>query len=146
MKRSGPLRRKTPLTPGGPLKRKTRMKQVNPKTAKIRRQARDPRAQYVAEHFTCQVCHKRQATECHEIVRRSTKANSILYRSTYIATCYDCHENELGDYSRYPIARQLAVKLISDGDHFNLEEINRLRGRDANAITLTDVAKYLQLK
>jgi hypothetical protein len=122
------------------------MRRVNPKTAKIRRTARDPRAQYVAEHFTCQVCHKRQATECHEIVRRSTKATSILFRSTYIATCGTCHRNELSDYSRYPIARQLAVKLVADADHFSLEEVNRLRGRAQTAITLSDVAIYLEVK
>lgn len=145
MKRT-PLTRRAPLKPGKPPVRKTRMKRVNPKTAKIRRQARDPRAQYVAEHFLCQVCGQRKATECHEIVRRSTAAKSILYRSTYIATCGDCHQHELGDYSRYPIARQLAVKLVNDPEHFSIEEVNRLRGRANSAITLADVARHLELR
>jgi hypothetical protein len=125
--------------------RKKRMNRVNPKTAKLRRQARDPRAQYVAEHFTCQCCLKRQASECHEIVTRAKSAKSILYRCCYLALCSTCHRTEVSDYSRYPITRQLALKLVSDGDNFNLAEVNRLRGRDENAITLADVAKWLRM-
>ena len=121
------------------------MKQVNPKTAAIRRQARDPRAQYVAEHWLCQCCLKRNATECHELVTRARNATSILYRSCYLSLCATCHRDELGDHSRWPVTRQLALKLVSDGDHFNLAEVNRLRGTDENAITLTDVAKWLRV-
>jgi altronate dehydratase len=125
--------------------RKKAMNRVNPKTAAIRRQSKDPRAQYVAEHFTCQCCMKRQATECHEIVTRAKNAKSILYRSCYLALCRKCHNDEVSDYSRYPVSRQLALKLVSDGDHFNLAEVNRLRGTDESAITLADVARWLRM-
>jgi hypothetical protein len=139
LKRTGELKR-TPMPP-----RKKAMNRVNPKTAAIRRQSKDPRAQYVAEHFTCQCCMKRQATECHEIVTRAKNAKSILYRSCYLALCGYCHRNEVSDYSRYPVSRQLALKLVSDGDHFNLAEVNRLRGTDESAITLADVARWLRM-
>jgi hypothetical protein len=132
--------KRSPMPP-----RKKPMNKVSTKTRKTRSDSKDARAQYVAEHWTCQCCMKRQATECHEIVTRAKNAKSILYRSCYLALCELCHGNEVSDYSRYPVSRQLALKLVSDGDHFNLQEVNRLRGRDENAITLADVAKWLRM-
>ncbi len=122
------------------------MKRATPKTARMRRQSRDARAQYVAEHWTCQCCHKRRATECHEIVTRAANAESILYRCCYLAVCEACHRSEVSDYSRWPVTRQLAAKLLGDGDNFDLKVVNQLRGRDDNAITLADVAKWLAMK
>lgn len=120
------------------------MKRVNPDTAKMRRKADPVRAKYVAEVFTCQCCGKRQATQCHEIVRRSTNKTSINYRCCYLALCEACHDL-MGDYSKYPITRQLALKSLTDPEHFRIDEINRLRGRDEGAITWADVSKHLRM-
>jgi hypothetical protein len=45
----------------------------------------------------------------------------------------------LGDYSKWPISRQLAIKLSRDSTHYNLATVNCLRGRQATAITQADV-------
>lgn len=137
--RKRPLKR-TPMPP-----RKTYMNRVNPATAKQRREADPVRAKYVAEVFTCQCCGKRPATECHEIVRRSTSKKSIEYRCCYLALCHDCHEYSVSDYSKYPISRQLALKSIGDPEHFCLATVNKLRGRDEGAITWADVSKWLRM-
>lgn len=120
------------------------MNRVNPATAKQRRQADPARAKYVAEVFTCQCCTKKVAHECHEIVRRSTNKKSIEYRCCFLALCPDCHEL-MGDYSKYPLSRQLALKSIADPEHFCLATVNKLRGRDENAITWADVSKWLRM-
>lgn len=143
MKRSN-IRRYTELK-RTPLARKSRMKRVSSKTAKRRRQAKGPREQYVASVLTCQCCFRRKASECHEIVTRAQSAESILFRCCYLALCHECHRDELSDYSRWPVTRQLALKLVADAAFFDLAKVNELRGRDANAITLADVARHLEV-
>jgi len=55
---------------------------------------------------------------------------------TWLALCRDCHD-AAGDYSEWPITRQLAAKLLADPGRFDLRRFNEIRGRAPGAITLS---------
>lgn len=102
-----------------------------------------PRREYKETHRTCHLCRCRRATDVHEIVRRSKSNESVEHRCAWLALCRKCHDDEVADYSRWPIARQLALKLCVDPDNFDLAKINELRGNSSTEFTPDDLAPYL---
>lgn len=128
-----------------PLKRKTPLRKVSAKRRKAMRTLKVERDQYLAEHWLCQVCGKRQARDVHEIARGPARELAIGERCCWLAVCRECHRDEVGDYSRYTPARQLAVKLLADPDNFDLERFNQVRSGLPH-IALADVVRYLTLK
>jgi hypothetical protein len=102
------------------------------------------RKNFVAANFTCQCCMRRKAVDCHEIPRGAHREQALEHRCAWLAVCRPCHEL-IDDYSEWPVARQLALKLLGDPEHFDLLTVNRLRGRDENAITMGDVVVWLKL-
>ena len=125
------------------MKARKYMRHTSTKTAKLKRQTNPLRAAYVAEKFTCECCAKRQASECHEIVRGANRQKAIQYRACWLALCVPCHAL-LGDYSVWPPARQVALKLLSDPEHFDLGIIQECRGD--NRVNWESVAIHLELK
>jgi len=80
----------------------------------------------------------------HEIASGThSRPLAIADRSAWAAACSHCNCHLLTDKSKWPIARQLAVKLVYDPQHFDAARVNVLRGRAAGAVTLADVAAYL---
>jgi len=64
---------------------------VKPRSDNRARQERDytvMRGQFLADHATCDVCH-RQATEVHHVRGRS--GWRLLYTPWWLALCSDCH-------------------------------------------------------
>lgn len=116
-----PLKRKTQLKRGKQRSWNSTLPPESPKHRKHRNMTSPARREYRKVFRLCQCCCKR------------------------LALCRDCRD-DLGDYSKWPIRRQLALKPVSDPGRFNLEVINEIRGRDEDAITLSDVAAYLELK
>lgn len=51
----------------------------------------------------------------------------------------------MDDYSKWPVSRQLALKMLADPNNFDRVLINQIRGRDENAIDLPDVVKWLRM-
>jgi cytochrome c553 len=83
--------------------------------------------------------------EVHEIARGPSRKQAVQERACWLLVCRRCHE-ELGDYSKWPLARQLALKLLQDREHFDLRKFNVIRGRAPNAITMREVnAQIVQL-
>ena len=105
--------------------------------------ARQARNEYRNKH--CQLCHWLKATDCHEIARGPARKAALECRSTWLALCRPCHE-KLGDYSEWPVERQLALKLVVDPEHFDLVKVNRIRGRADGAITLADIVPHLKVR
>jgi len=99
---------------------------------------------YKAEFLMCQLCCKRQATDVHEIARGSHREAAFAEPATWLTLCRYCHQ-EMGDYSVWPLTRQLALKLVVDPTRFDLVIFNRVRGRADTAIELADITKHLQL-
>jgi 5-methylcytosine-specific restriction endonuclease McrA len=93
----------------------------------------------------CQLCGKRQSDHVHEIASGPARKEALKHRAAWLALCESCHRR-MHDHSDFPIERQCALKLLVDPEYFNLEVICRLRGRAPTAITLADVAPFLELK
>jgi 5-methylcytosine-specific restriction endonuclease McrA len=127
-----------------PLKRNKGLKPISDKRAKLLRETSADRKRYRDGVWLCECCSKRQSVEVHEIVRRSTNAESIRHPCAWMALCRPCHE-EMGDYSQWPITRQLACKLLATPEQFDLAMINELRGRSEQAIEWSEVTKWLRL-
>jgi hypothetical protein len=144
MKRS-PLTRRTPLKRSDkPLKR-ARLARVSKKRKSLMAKVKPFRDRYLASKLLCEVCIKRQPIEVHEITRGPAREASLEKSEVVLAVCRKCHDL-LGDYSKWPVTRQLAVKFLRSPMLLNLEVVNRIRGRDENAITLDDVVKWLSIK
>lgn len=102
------------------------------------------RDKYLASKLLCEVCIKRQPIEVHEITRGPAREASLDKPEVVLAVCRICHDL-LGDYRKWPVTRQLAVKFLRSPMLLNLDVVNKLRGRDENAITLDDVVVHLEL-
>jgi hypothetical protein len=62
-----------------------------------------------------------------------------------MSVCAKCNTDDLDDAKKWPLERQLAVKMISDPHWFDLAAICKLRGRPASSITLADIVPWLTL-
>ena len=127
-----------------PIKRKQGLQPISDKRAKLLRETTSDRKRYKDGVWLCEACSKRQAVDTHEIVRRSTNSESLRQECCWLALCRKCHD-EMGDYSVWPITRQLACKLLATPDSFDLRLVNELRGRDEQAIEMAEVVKWLRL-
>ena len=121
------------------------MRRVGKGMAAIKRKMKPERDDFLASFWLCQVCARKESVDVHEIARGPHRRKAIQHRCTWLAVCRDCHE-ELDNYSIWPLTRQLAVKLLHDGKHFDLPTFNVIRGRDEGAIEIEDVTKHLELK
>lgn len=118
---------------------------LRPVSSKKRKQIdrmKAPRKAYKAEFLTCQRCAKRLATDLHEIARGSHRHLAVEEPCCWLALCRKCHR-EMDDYSIWPIARQLALKLIADPNRFDLDRFNEIRGDEVT--DMLEIVKYLEL-
>jgi hypothetical protein len=144
VKRGGRLTRRKVLKRSPMPARKKPLNRVSKKRRKLMAQTSPARKSFVAGVFTCQCCMKRKAVDCHEIARGASRGKALEHRCAWLALCRTCHDL-VDDLSEWPVARQLALKLLGDGDHFDLVKVNELRGRDECAITMPDVAVWLRM-
>jgi hypothetical protein len=83
--------------------------------------------------------------EVHEIERKSHAPKRWAHRCNYLLLCHQCHS---GPFAAMPHAKQLAVKLVRDPNHFELVTWLRLRDPELRAperVTIADVAHWLTL-
>jgi len=142
VKRSRLTRRKGLPPPSKPMARSP-LRRESAKHRRQREQTSDPRQTFRETFRTCQLCRRRKARDVHEIVRRSKSSAAVEHRCTWLALCRRCHDEEVADYARWPLARQLALKQVTDPEHHDLETINALRGNSPTEFTAADLAPYL---
>ena len=118
------------------------MNHESPKAAANRRKYALVRSAFKGWAHKCMVCGNREATEVHEIANGFARQEALGKRETWLALCHWCHE-KLGDKHMWPVAKQLAVKLVKDPEWFDPVVVNVLRGRDPEAITLVEISEYL---
>lgn len=82
----------------------------------------------------------------HEIPNSAGRQKATAHRDCCLVLCDYCNGNIFTDKALWPVARQCALKLLTDPLFFNLPLINELRGRAPGAITISDLAPYLELK
>lgn len=102
------------------------------------------RDKYLASKLLCEVCIKRHPQAVHEITRGPAREASLDRPEVVLAVCDRCHR-DLEDYRKWPVTRQLALKFLRSPWLVDLELVNRLRGRDYNAIDWDDVVIHLEL-
>ncbi|MCH9838234.1 hypothetical protein K0U83_21405 [bacterium] len=93
----------------------------------------------------CQLCRTAAASEVHEIERRSHAAKTWANVVNYLHLCQDCHHQVIPIMDH---AEQLAVKLVTDPEHFALVEWLKLRDpglRAPERVTMADIANYLEV-
>jgi len=82
-----------------------------------------------------------KSTDTHEIARGPARANAYALRLAWLRVCRRCHD-ELGDYSKFPISRQLFLKKTNDPEYYDRQRVNELRGRQPDAITEEEVMEW----
>lgn len=125
--------------------KRTPLRKVSKKRAKLMRQVKPERDAYRAEFRMCQLCHRKLAQHVHEIASGPARQRALEVRAAWLSLCEGCHRR-MHDYSDFPVSRQCAVKFLADAECFDLDVINRLRGRASTAITWADVAVHLELR
>lgn len=120
------------------------MKPISKKRARLMRRVSPLRKAYLEEYTHCMVCGVAPANQVHEMARGSHREAALETPCAWLATCWSCNHLLLTDASRYPIARQLAIKFLRDPGRFDLGEFNALRGRAPGAITWEDVEIWLE--
>lgn len=98
---------------------------------------------FLGEFPHCWFCGQ-PSTEVHEIANGNGIRNlAFANRAAWAATCNNCNFNELTDKWKWPIERQLAVKLVNDPMYFDLLAICEMRGRAPTAIEIADLVPHL---
>lgn len=106
----------------------------------------DARTKFKAEYGRCMVCGDAwrsadfwpRVLETHEIARGPARSKAVACRAAWLVLCRQHHE-QVGDLSVWPVVRQLALKLLRDPDGYDRVAVNRLRGRQDDAITDEEV-------
>jgi len=88
----------------------------------------------------CMACGSMIGGEVHEIARGPARQKALEEPAAWLAVCRECHE-QLGDYSVWPVVRQLALKRLRDPNRYNRRKINELRHRAAEAISEAEVLR-----
>lgn len=128
-----PLNRRTPLRSVKGLARSTtRLKPASPRKVHWqRREALKERETWSRQWTCCMVCLRRLPLDTHEIVPRS-RAAACFVLANLLAVCRFCHDMLQG---WLPVVVQCAFKLLGDPEHYDLQEVNRLRNRAEDSIT-----------
>lgn len=129
MKRGGPLKRSTK-----PMKR-SRLKPISSKKRKAIAAMKDERAEFRGRRCPCG-----QPAECHEIHGGSSRNESYMLRVAWLPLCWEHHPIVQG----WKKARQYALKMLLDPEHFDRKALNRLAGWAEDAITQEEVDAELK--
>lgn len=121
------------------------MKRRKPATAKEDREYAKWRLLQLVKHQMCTVYPNYVATEIHHVARGQHR------RAALMEECATAPVSEEGHrlMESWPIEKQLAAKLCASPEQaaeVDLPRFNELRGRAPGAITIADLAPYLELK
>jgi hypothetical protein len=124
-----------------PLKRKTPLRKVSKKRAALKRLMDPKRTAFVLDAGACMICKSAAAIDCHEICRGPAREAALSHPRLWIACCRYCHEL-MGDYSDWPIVRQVAARIDWEIRR-TLAEVNEVRGRAEDAIVPAEIVSEL---
>lgn len=107
------------------------------------------RRQWSEQHDTCMACgytSRPWFLETHEIANGPARQAALKEPATWLRVCLDCHHgpNGLHNKGEWPVARQLALKLTCDPEHYDRVQVNLLRGRQPEAITEDEVDEWVK--
>lgn len=119
------------------------LRRVSKKRAALNRSVQKRRADFRKEFSRCCWCGESRLRDhtIDEIVRGSSRGVALGDRRAWLPACYTCNSFILTGIA---IEQKLAIKLCIDPAYFDLEAINKMRGRSGHAITLADVSAWLK--
>lgn len=134
-----------------PTRKRSRLKPMSTDTRKRYEANKGWRARFVKEVGCCQnpQCNTpawKYLLHVHEIPNGPGRKKATAHRDCCLVLCDYCNANIFTDKALWPVERQCALKLLTDPLFFNLPLINELRGRAPSAITISDLAPFLELK
>lgn len=112
---------------------------MSSKTRKIVRYETQLLDVYRKLHWRCENCGRKQATDIHELFSAGRRHVARQHRSCILHLCRTCHEK----LQHAPKALQLAIKLVSDPQGFDLLEFNRLY--PGMPVSMKDIDEYLPI-
>lgn len=121
------------------------MRTKSKKTAALDRSVKRERQGFGRQQILCAAGCGNNGCDVHEIARGPARAKAKLDRHAWLWLCRSCHES-MGSLAVWPIARQMACKLLSDPEYFDLERICELRGRAVTDVQMYEVVEYLELQ
>lgn len=135
------------------LQRHARIKPMSAKRHKVRYLALKPEREFIKfvkddpDGGCCPIC-GREELILHHMVAGPNRGRALLVRAAWLAICNYCNTGEIEDELQWPIAKQLALKLVQDPEYFDLAEVNKLFAPEGHPnpprrVTMTDVVKYL---
>ena len=74
----------------------------------------------------CAVCGAWRSTSVHEITPGRNRMRAFGVRAAWLPTCAVCNCGRLMDKIEWPLARQLALKLIVDPEYFCLLSVRKI--------------------
>jgi hypothetical protein len=124
------------------MKRSGRLNPKSKKTAKEDRELAPIRRAYLVEFPECMVCGNR--SECvHEIASGTAgRAKAKSVPATWLATCGHCNCEEMTDKAKFPVKRQLAIKLKRDPKNWDLPAFNECY--TLGEVHLDQVVEYIE--
>jgi hypothetical protein len=121
--------------------KRSRLRKVNPDTARENAALAPVRRAFVEENPICMVCGG--ASQCvHEISSGGGRFLGKKEPATWLSTCSHCNCEKMTDKGKYPVKRQLAIKMVMDPKNFDLEKFNRCYA--LGSVHLDDVAQFLR--
>lgn len=104
---------------------------------------RRERKWFLLEFDRCWVCGSTEQPCVHEIARGVHRKDGVKDRAAWIRACYPCNGGPLNRYDVWPLARQYALKLVNDREHYDRIALNRMRSRADEAITDNEVLAWI---
>lgn len=144
MKRKSRLNRKTPLKPSSKGLKRSRLARQSKERRELRKQVAPLEKEFLSQFPMCVYCGVRRSTGIDHIAGGASRKAALTERCAWNSSCWECNSGDANDPMKFPIERKLAVKLTTDGEFFDLDTFNKLRGRAAGAITLAEVSAFLE--
>ena len=114
------------------------MRRISENRRKLNAAAEQLREAFADEFRVCWVTGE-PATDTHEMVRGADRPKAYGERCAWLRLSRRGHKLIHDNPLDWPIARQLALKLRWDGDFYDRQRVNVLRGRAVDAVTSEEV-------
>lgn len=102
------------------------MRKISKKTAAIYRKWGPVRKEFLWDHPYCFACGSGIDVAVHEMTPGKNRMRGFVERATWLTACNHCNCDRLTDASEWPLARQLALKLLHNPEYFDLEAVRRV--------------------
>lgn len=128
------------------IKRGGRLNKTSQRQRALDREAEAARDAFASQFPRCWICGSTQDVDTHEMVCGSDRQKGVKHRCTWLRLCqWKCHLKVQSDYTRWPIAAQLALKRIRDESFYDRAKVCELRGRADTAVTTDEVLEWYEV-